>query len=296
MSIPILSVRVSDSGGGVATSVKSDTPITTSRIVLLIHGYNNYPKDARESYAQFLEKSGLSSSSGAGQVYGFLWPGDTRWGEVVSAASYPLEIKPAKKSANVLSEFLTQNPAPGGWPLEITLVCHSLGNRVALELIDKLIASSKNPVRIVATCLMAAAVPVRMVEDGENLNAPALATGRSLVLYSENDWVLHWAFPVGETLALEGFFPKAVGRFGEPLSGVWSRREAMTGYGHSDYWSGEKSTNMAALFLNAAVERILNEYPTSSRHTPFVQRTAERDIASRNLVSRELPMRNSRGG
>jgi hypothetical protein len=57
--------------------------------------------------------------------------------------------------------------------------------------------------------------------------------------------VLHWAFPVGQTAGLDGFFPEAVGRFGNP-SQIWTQHADLTSdkYNHSDYWSGRTSKDL----------------------------------------------------
>jgi hypothetical protein len=64
---------------------------------------------------------------------------------------------------------------------------------------------------------MAAAVKMGDVDVQGRVYAGARRL-RTRTLFSEADNVLHWAFPPGETAALEGFFPQAVGRFGNPTS------------------------------------------------------------------------------
>jgi len=75
-------------------------------------------------------------------------------------------------------------------------------------------------------------------------------------MFSEADNVLHWAFPPGETAAGEGFFPQAVGRFGNPMT-VWNEKFDLQPYDHGNYFTGlgtnDRSAQYVAQFLGAAV-------------------------------------------
>ena len=171
--------------------------------------------------ASLLDGLGVSEQSMFGQIVAFYWPGDARLGKI-SFLSYPTEMGPARRSAELLANFLIPIRGPRGFPLQVILVCHSLGNRVALELIRVLGPPSGPGSLVQGLCLMAAAVPVAMVEDLSKLGRAARAT-RTRVLFSKSDTTLHWAFPPGETAAGEGFFPQAVGLFGNPI-GLWADR------------------------------------------------------------------------
>lgn len=291
MAMSEISVRHDDVGGSVAQDVfppPEKFTLTTSRILILIHGYNNTLKNARESYGEFLKNSGLDGMAKVGQVCGFFWPGDKDL-SVFSFLSYPLEVTPAIKSAEALHRFLSKLKPPGGWPLEVIIVCHSLGNRVGLELIKKYISENRpGNMCYQAACLMAAAVPVSMVEDPGNLLPAALEMQRSLVLYSASDAVLHWAFPVGQTAAGEGFFPRAVGRFGEPSVRLWDQRCSMVNYGHGDYWFLTESADAVRQFLGLAVENKLAESAIPEHSLP---KTA--DLRVRELPDRAVQTRTS---
>ena len=283
MAALVISARVKSPGGPVADRVS--TPGGTfphpTRITVLVHGYNNPQNEALASYEAFLEHSGLDGTLAAGQVCEFVWPGDKGWG-MVSPMAYPLEIGPARDSAARLYEFLKGVQPAGGWPLEVRLVCHSLGNRVLLELIECwLDDGSPASLRFTACCLMAAAVPVPMVEYGGRLGAAAAAPGRTLVLHSTSDSVLRWAFPMGETAAGEGFFPAAVGRKGDP-AGLWTERTPMSGYGHSDYWPGAESAAAVTAFLGGAPERALPSAVIGEYSLPEAGAVAERELPRRD--------------
>jgi hypothetical protein len=292
MSI-LLSVREQPAGGPVSAEVKppaANFPLAGSRIALLIHGYNNTERDALDSYGQFLADSHIEGALAVGQVCEFVWPGDKPWG-IVSALSYPLELSPAADSAAALYRFLKQLQAPGGWPLEVALVCHSLGNRLLLDLLGNYVNDANPPrIRFHAGCLMAAAVPVFMVDAGGALLGAAAVLQRTRVLYSARDDVLHWAFPLGESSAGEGFLPTAVGRHGDP-TGLWQQRDDMITYGHSDYWAGTRSAECAASFLGVAVAASTPESAIPARATP-----ARADLEARDLPERETPARSLASG
>ncbi|MBI2833586.1 MAG: alpha/beta hydrolase, partial [Acidobacteria bacterium] len=134
MALCRLSARAAPRGGAMRRRVEPlDLLPPASRIVLLIHGYNNTQASAAISYDDFLAKSGIESSGRFPVVCPFFWPGDKSWGPA-AGLSYPLEIKPAREAGALLAAFLDTFPVPGGWPLDVYVVCHSLGSRVALEL------------------------------------------------------------------------------------------------------------------------------------------------------------------
>jgi len=279
----VLSVRTAPVGGDVADRVSvgggGAFPHPT-RVTLLVHGYNDPQQDALASYAAFLAHSGLDGALAAGQVCEFVWPGDKRWGPM-SAAAYPFEIGRARESAARLYDFLKGVQTANGWPLEVQLVCHSLGNRLLLELLARwLDDGSPAGLRFSACSLMAAAVPVPRVEEGGALGAAAAAPGKTLVLHSSSDAVLHWAFPPGETAAGEGFFPQAVGRAGEPAA-RWSERAPMAGYGHGDYWVGAESAKSVLAFLGGAPERTLSEAAIPEHELPEPGAIAARELPQR---------------
>jgi hypothetical protein len=155
-----------------------------------------------------------------------------------------------------LSGFLENIAVGRGLPLEIRLVCHSLGNRVALELIKALLAANSQTIRFVGALLMAAAVKVSMVEDEQSLEPAALAAGDTYVLFSNSDKVLHFAFPPGEFLAGEGF-GTAVGRSGEPAR-VFPRTKSMEGFDHGSYWSGDATGTQVRTWLGLATSRTID--------------------------------------
>jgi hypothetical protein len=255
-----ISIRDRPVGGGTAGTIRPSAPLfdpARARLVILIHGYNNSEAEARDSYTTFVRRLadlGLPEASAYGVLCGFFWPGDADGGRL-SFLSYPSEIDTARRSGESLARYLRSLRGPGGAPLEVRIVSHSLGGRVLLEMLRSIREAGETPLqRLAGACLMAAAVPVALVDTKGDLRAAARVPQRSLVLYSEQDGVLRWAFPTGETAAGDGFFPRAVGRFGEPPR-TWGERRNLAPYGHSDYWgyADDRSARAVASFLGAPV-------------------------------------------
>lgn len=268
-----INVRVRDKGGPVAPQANEmDLPDEeyrtvlerglwqrinsldgNSRILLFIHGYANDLKDAFIAYTAFASNADRVLGAGSLRpVVGlFFWPGDTnpRW---FSPLSYPWEIQPAKDSASRLAEWLQGLRGPGGSPVEIDIIAHSLGCRVTLETLDILRFIPNPTVRIRSVTLMAAAVEEGAVDMREGvigaLRPAAFLPGDRLLLFSESDWVLWLAFPLGQSAAGESFLPTAVGRFGGPQT-LPAQRDEYYGAGHSDYWPGEESAFRTTFFL-----------------------------------------------
>ena len=265
-------MRTEPSGGGLAPQVDCGSMLGLfgrSRIILLCHGYANSVEVARDSYGTFV-KNFISqfpmARSIESDVCEFYWPGDEPY-PGVSQLSYPLQIESARKSAQSLAEYMEKLPVPATGEIEIYLVAHSLGNRVALELLKALrdrLTDGAPRFKFLGILMMAAAVPVDKVAVGGELHDPALMMNSRFVLHSTSDWVLRFAFPPGETAAADGVFPQAVGRFGNPAT-QWTNCKDMPGYGHSDYWPKPETSGMVARFLgyvapNAIQRSYIPEY------------------------------------
>jgi len=282
-----LTVREEPVAGRVGSEVREVTPPFAQgrrRVVLLIHGYNVTEAAARLGYARFtvdLETLGASAGVLLPDLGGFYWPGDADLGPL-SFLSYPCEIEPAKDSAERLATYVRTLVGPGGTPTALYFVGHSLGNRVLLELLDRLAAAPAAAGHVAGACLMAAAVPVDMVEAGGPLLEGATLPGTTLTLYSRDDTVLHFAFPLGETLAGEGFFPTAVGRFGEP-AGVWTERQELSGDDHGDYWGDARAAMRVARLLGAVVPWEVEAAAMAGRVLPEAPEPPARAIGERTL-------------
>ncbi len=288
-----LSVRQDPVGGDVRDRVCEVTPPFAQgrrRVVLLIHGYNNTENAARRSFGDFIDdvaKLGAGATALLADLGGVYWPGDAALGPL-SFLSYPCEIKPATESAERLAAYVRTLVGPAGTATELYLVGHSLGNRVILELLERLAADPPAAVHLAGACLMAAAVPVDMVDDGGALLPGATLPGKTLALYSRDDLVLHWGFPLGETAAGEGLFPTAVGRFGQP-PGVWTERQELGGDNHGDYWGDPRAAIRVARLLGVAVPSEIEAAAIADRALPAPPELQTRTISDRALSTRPGP-------
>ena len=253
--------------GGAVVPVRSDVDMpAVSRVVVLVHGYNNTQPAAQASYGTFLENASGGVLGTFWPVAAFYWPGDKPWG-AFSRLSYPLEIKSAREAAHELCVFLQKLLGPGGTPVEIAFVSHSLGGRLLLELLEE--ARRLQPRLIVSTlCMMAPAVQVKGVEPGGALRSAAEMPRRAVVFHSEHDSVLKWAFRLGQLAAGEGFFSRAVGRFGEPRIGLWA--DAIpTSHNHGEYWSGADCAEEVSRQLGSAPPRRVASHDLPRHATPI---------------------------
>ena len=130
---------------------------------------------------------------------------------------------------------------------------------------------------------MAAAVQVDMVEPGGALRSGATLWTRTLTLYSRDDRVLPWAFPIGQMAAGEGFFPTAVGRFGQP-GDLWTTRLELGGNGHSDYCGDPRAAALVARLLGVAVTA---EIPASTISRSAIPEAPA--LPDRALFERQIP-------
>ncbi|HVZ78780.1 MAG TPA: alpha/beta hydrolase [Gemmatimonadaceae bacterium] len=278
-----------DSGGAVVP-VHGDLGAATSAVVLLVHGYANSANAARESWTAFLQ--GIADETVGGwqpRVVGVQWPGDEPL-PVLNQASYPSKIGVARESAACVAEWLRSANGPGGAPMTISIVAHSLGCRLAVELLER-IADDPGAYNVVVdrVVLMAGAVPTVRVDAGHELRDGAEFPHGTCALFSEGDDVLRIAFPIGETAGGDGFFPTAVGRHGGPGS-TWTAAQQMAHsagglYGHSDYWPGREAARAAAAFL-----RLVVLAQPLARGLDAVAPPEPNVIGERTLASRALPV------
>jgi hypothetical protein len=294
-----LSVRTDATGGDVLTQVAGSLGAYGSQIVFLFHGYNDSLTVARASYAAFLK-----NFPGPGNplhdkwqpaTHACYWAGDKAWGPL-SFASYPLEIGAAKDSAAVFANFLAALAIPGGATLDIYFIAHSLGNRLVLELLSALenLKSSgrlSSQIQFKGFCAMAAAVPVSFAEPSGSLFRAATLSATRRTLYSESDTVLHFAFPLGESAAGEGFFPTAIGRFGQPQSDWTSSPvemfiDARHGYNHGDYWPQPNTISQISTFFGIPTAAAPASTFIAAHSLPAPAALSQNQIPARALPTR----------
>ncbi|MBN2565260.1 MAG: alpha/beta fold hydrolase [Candidatus Eisenbacteria bacterium] len=283
-----LSVRERPSGGEVAAGVRENPPGWTllyGRVVIFVHGYNNSLRAACKSYAKLRRLM----PSRFPRVGHFFWPGDLSNG-LLSKLSFPAQIAGAREAGEKLAEFLQGVERLRRTPLEIVLVGHSLGCRVILEMLRDVVDPGRAPwPRVPVVCLMAAAVPTGHVRpDGRLEDAIGIGKER-LVLFSPDDGVLRWTFPIGQFFAegragADGLLPEAVGRHGNPKSYPTQSYE-MSGNGHGDYWSDDRVIDCLAPLVGVATPRRIDARRIVGREMPppieeLIRRAPERRVGT----------------
>ena len=304
-----LSFRTPDNAGG---DMRLDPDLSElyrrldkRRLVLLIHGYNNTVSEAVDAYEQgFIRlQQALANHAPDGDIapdrnfVEVFWKGDD-WG-VLSFAYYmeaiPNAVKTAAALANVLRALAIER---GG--LEVQIVAHSLGTRLALELIRHVGIEPR--VAITKLVFFAAAVPTFMLDDPRERHGlrhayDRVVKGGLLSLYSNSDGVLSVAFPAGQSLApgREGILPTPLGLalWESPQSPATLQQQQNRNAGHSDYWGCrqrkrkcEVFANMQArdfLGFNALGDRQPAEAEAAEREVPEAPPTATRETPSRNI-------------
>lgn len=247
-----LDMRQHPEGGQVQAPCQSNwahrQPRRQTDLIVLVHGFNNNRCEAQEAYVGFRGRQrGLLARQDGQRLEDMLgdafWPGDADFAgplDMVDFLVYPATIQTARETAAVLRDYLlTRNDV-----LNLHLVGHSMGCRVILETIRLLLEADPGiQARLRKVCLMAAAVPTLAAFPGGALEAAFRAADQVLVLHSSADTVLHFAFPPGQTLAGDGFFPTAIGRHGDvPAHPGHVDVKPVEGAKHSDYW-GWTATN-----------------------------------------------------
>jgi len=286
-----LSVRSSNVGGPVKTSVTEYpdgwTDNSTS-ITLLIHGFNNNQKEAEDAYKKFLARLGCWPLNKIGCFY---WPGDAEFSflQILDFLSYPTEIPDAKASAQSLANHLQVISENSGNGVEFNLIGHSMGCRLILELLGVL----PDNVKINLIMLMAAAVPVELLAPGEKLEKISKKLNNRIVLYSESDLVLQYAFPAGQALATTmgtdgGPYFEAVGRHGNPSEFPSKEPISRNGNDHGDYWDDKIAVTELSTQLGIAHKRLLTSRSLCEFKEINPSETPFREFCLRNTETRTM--------
>jgi pimeloyl-ACP methyl ester carboxylesterase len=285
-----LSFRTRDTGGEVnsAPNLTDFQQRCSSReLILLIHGFNDPITDARAAYDAFIAmQQNLANIDADGdfapghQVVEVFWKGDD-WG-ILSPLYYPDAVPNAVTSGAALATVLLKLAEERCDAIEVSIVAHSLGTRVALECIKALCGSSA--VEFSHIVFFAAATPTFMLEDPRESHHLRQAldhvTGASVSLYSKSDDVLALAFPPGQTISEgnEGFFPRALGHeywdSTEPSPFVVQVNNPNAG--HSDYWGWRKTHPECELRANMQAKDTLG-LPAAGARASQIRVTAMRD-------------------
>ncbi|MDH7975673.1 alpha/beta fold hydrolase [Sphingomonas sp. AR_OL41] len=280
-----------------------DLLIDRDRILLLIHGFNVTQADADRSYTIFERQL---SDDVRNRIVRLYWPGDSstkadsRTGQqgalskYLSAASYSWKPPIARQSAQKLRDllnatFISRANSGRNRPLEICVVAHSLGCRLTLEMLERVLVSVGRDAELPLTVLMAAAVPEYMVKGTDSLASVVSQLPELWVLYSRSDTVLRRFFRPGQVFERASFpsfnlsARRALGRRGmaatdriKVLQGEWD---------HSDYWVDRD--------VARAVDTALSDAPKTTAPFETLTRTVwERSVQARaaeRRVINEIP-------
>jgi pimeloyl-ACP methyl ester carboxylesterase len=292
---PYVSFRQQPSGGGILNPpiIDPQNSLNSGRVVLLIHGYNDDRHAATEAYKGMVAIQGALGPLTANLV-GVYWPGDN-W---ENFAFYMQSIGHAVTTAGHLADVL-RGAADKFGTLQVSIVAHSMGCRLAFELLDALHGAPN--IRIDSIVVMAAAVATFSLQPpGGSRTRPLRAAFDRLILppmllslYSPDDPVLRYAFPLGQSLAGEGLFPTALGH------AIWSGGGALTqppltqtknrGARHGDYWFGSDKAKFAqgevrkAIDLTAAPPRPTPASAPMARETEPARTTPSRSVSAREV-------------
>jgi esterase/lipase superfamily enzyme len=165
--------------------------IKGKNVLLLVHGYNNSPKEALSTYGLInIHVSAFKDrhlSKFYDLVIGYLWPGDDS----------PLKYYDAERHVSRLAktmrshlEFLSASAA------RVDVLAHSMGNRLIFEALDYPSNGGKKVVYNFFS--LAAAVDNESIEKKEKYYHATQNCEKIFVFYSERDEVLKWAYRLAE--------------------------------------------------------------------------------------------------
>ena len=194
---------------------------TATRVLFLIHGFNNNGEDGETKLLRWAKNLELDDSW---HIVAVLWPGDAKIGFL----SYSFEGSDADDAGEVLADRI-EDLFGENRSVRICIASHSLGARVALEAITKL--HRRGWPKIDTLCLLAAAVDSTCLGSDEKYRSAVQSQIADVgVLYSQWDTVLAFAYPAGELLQHfiyfhreESYYPAALGYYGPenvPLFGI----------------------------------------------------------------------------
>lgn len=262
--------------------------LNNGRVVLLIHGFNVTEDDAVATYRRFCavqqDLADLAETDFVSNDRAFIevdWPGGIEAPKFISWAGYPEAVSQARTLGPVIAEDLNGVAANIGH-ISLEIVAHSLGCRVAIEVIRAL-----NPRLVDVRAVVFQAAAVDVVQLGATPDALQLRRALSIAervhsLYSGSDLVLRGAFPSGQQLALENILfttPVALGRAkwdSATILGESMRQYEIHGAGHSDYW-GAEGKNRQVRHAQYQVRSALGFHPAAVRRLPSSQPLA-RDL------------------
>jgi hypothetical protein len=248
--------------GAAASAGRANAINAGKRIVLLVHGFNVPILGARDSFQRFerhLENLDRRTFDHERlrrlkeDCCWVTWPGDS-WVPFARGIAYWRKVGIARAAAVAFADYLRGLISVKQRP-EIIIIAHSLGCRMVLEALRAI----DRPIPAMTVVLMAAAVPVEMIEAGGHLAETRAVVEDQRVLYSEWDTVLanlfapgQWAAArMGRDIPIKRY--EAVGSRGLPKQGAWTRRRQMLLHDHGHYWSEETAAFIVASWLGVSL-------------------------------------------
>jgi pimeloyl-ACP methyl ester carboxylesterase len=221
------------------------------RVLLLIHGFNVDFCHAEKSYTTFMRELFFRWQARSVWVY---WPGDyafesesaiARWTRsAISGASYSYQPDTAEAAARALRDFIfkvidERRKFRHHYPIKLSIVAHSLGCRLALELLDLL--GPRDDLKIELVVLMAAAVPLFEVRSTKRFDLAHTNASKTLIYFSKKDKTLKWLFRLGQRFYSSSpsnflFGRAALGRHGPEGILPLNVEPIERSYDHGDYW------------------------------------------------------------
>lgn len=181
--------------------------LTDRKILILVHGFNN--TDSSVADAMSIVQGKLQGSYSL--VMGFRWPsceGVTKYAEAKASAL---------KVSRIFTQFLNSLK-----DYRVDIMAHSLGNLVTLSALNYYQPTEEHPLCINNFFSLAAAVEDCSLDRAQDYHRAALKATRVAVLYSKNDLVVNFGYPIGEiqsdlrNLFIDGGFERALGGQGSP--------------------------------------------------------------------------------
>jgi hypothetical protein len=199
-------------------------------VLLVVHGFNwsmLFGAQRLSEWEPWMQLPGTAA------LVGVLWPGDSNWAH---GLDYPAEDHVGYTCGGLLAQYINKNFTGVA---SLSLASHSLGARVVLETARRLDSTF---LPIAQLILMAGAIDDDCLT--QEYSATADNVSRITVLYSKQDDVLEWLFPLGNPVAgifdhTHPYFRGALGRYGpkQPRSNVPGTAALPPAwkFGHSSY-------------------------------------------------------------
>lgn len=246
-----------------------------SGLLLLIHGYNNNVSEATSAFDGF---ESLQRQLAGSPVYApgtavarVFWPASDHAWQFMDA------IRRVPAVAMVLADSLQAVAAVQQRPLFVSVVAHSLGCRLTLEVVRALAARPGSRVVFDRLMFFAAAMATELLEappDSRQLRHSwaARVEGGARSLFSPADAVLSAAFPLGSTLAGHGepLMATALGHdyWASPTRPADLGQVENRGAGHSDYWGWKADTAQVNGRFSASESRSFLQLPGGGHALP----------------------------